>query len=283
MGEGTPGGKCAYPAPIVIWWGWGNIHRPSDLDDCQAFSGQTSTNLWTHVKIQRVIPASRSRRSPVDRFDERRNELAESALLTLGELGYARTSLRDIASNSPFSHGVLHYYFADKLELVILQHHLLQDALRAPATTRWSSSRPPRRSCSTGSRPSWSRRSSTRRRCTGSGTTCASRACSTSGSARPCSGSTAALQDMIWRIVTRYSELADREVAMDPASAYGVLDGLFQAALLGHVTGNPAALPTLVTQVHSADAADARARCREKWTPSAERLRSSAGTRGCRP
>ena len=59
-----------------------------------------------------------------------------------------------------------------------------------------------------------------------------------------------ALQDMIWRIVTRYSELADREVAMDPASAYGVLDGLFQAALLGHVTGNTAALPTLVEQVH---------------------------------
>ena len=60
-----------------------------------------------------------------------------------------------------------------------------------------------------------------------------------------------ALQAMIWRIVTRYSELADREVAMDPASAYGVLDGLFQAALLGHVTGNPSALPTLVDQVHA--------------------------------
>ena len=66
-----------------------------------------------------VIPAARARRPPADRYDERRNELAESALLTLGELGYARTSLRDIASNSPFSHGVLHYYFADKLELVI--------------------------------------------------------------------------------------------------------------------------------------------------------------------
>ena len=66
-----------------------------------------------------------------------------------------------------------------------------------------------------------------------------------------------AIRDMIWRIVTRYSELADREVAMDPASAYGVLDGLFEAALLGHVTGNPEALPRLVVQVHSADAADA--------------------------
>jgi hypothetical protein len=56
---------------------------------------------------------------------------------------------------------------------------------------------------------------------------------------------------MIWRIVTRYSELVGREVAMDPPSAYGVLDGLFQAALLGHVTGNGQAVPSLVGQVHA--------------------------------
>src|SRR3954467_6919189 len=54
-----------------------------------------------------------------EKYDERRNQLAESALTTLGELGYARTSLREIANNSAFSHGVVHYYFADKLELVI--------------------------------------------------------------------------------------------------------------------------------------------------------------------
>jgi TetR/AcrR family transcriptional regulator, transcriptional repressor of bet genes len=59
-----------------------------------------------------------------------------------------------------------------------------------------------------------------------------------------------ALEDMVWRIVTRYAELADREVAMDSASAYAVLDGLFQAALLKYVTGDPAALPTLVAQTH---------------------------------
>ena len=38
---------------------------------------------------------------------------------------------------------------------------------------------------------------------------------------------------------------------MDPAAAYGVLDGLFQAALLGHVTGSASALPRLVDQVHA--------------------------------
>ncbi|NNC24868.1 TetR family transcriptional regulator, partial [Salinisphaera sp. USBA-960] len=30
----------------------------------------------------------------------------------------ARTSLREIAQNSEYSHGVLHYYFTDKLDLI---------------------------------------------------------------------------------------------------------------------------------------------------------------------
>ena len=196
-----------------------------------------------------MIPSVRTRRSQVDKFDERRNELAESALLTLGELGYARTSLRDIASNSPFSHGVLHYYFADKLELVeySITYYKLRcvhryDEVVAEATTEQElldGFAAKLVETLTGEAPMhrlWydlrvesmfdERLRETVLRID------------------------AALQDMIWRIVTRYSELADREVAMDPVSAYAVLDGLFQAALLGHVTGNPAALPTLVDQVH---------------------------------
>ena len=50
----------------------------------------------------------------LDKFAERRAQLAAAALQTLAEQGYARTSLRDIAQNSEFSHGVLHYYFSDK-------------------------------------------------------------------------------------------------------------------------------------------------------------------------
>src|SRR5215210_7047797 len=53
-----------------------------------------------------------------ERVEERRTQLAQSALATLGELGYARTSLREIAQNSEFTHGVVHYYFADKVELI---------------------------------------------------------------------------------------------------------------------------------------------------------------------
>src|SRR6185437_3363160 len=61
---------------------------------------------------------NRARVAPADKHDKRRSELAESALATLGELGYARTSLREIAQNAEFSHGVVHYYFANNIELI---------------------------------------------------------------------------------------------------------------------------------------------------------------------
>ena len=57
-------------------------------------------------------------RARVDKFEARRGELADATLQTLGELGFARTSLREIALKTAFSHGVLHYYFRDKVELI---------------------------------------------------------------------------------------------------------------------------------------------------------------------
>ena len=47
------------------------------------------------------------------------------------------------------------------------------------------------------------------------------------------------LEEMIWRVVSRYAELQrSGAVAMTPSAAYGVLDGLFQQALLGYLTGD---------------------------------------------
>ncbi|WP_344342190.1 TetR family transcriptional regulator C-terminal domain-containing protein, partial [Streptomyces rhizosphaericus] len=60
------------------------------------------------------------------------------------------------------------------------------------------------------------------------------------------------LEDMIWRVVSRYAELSGADVAMTPAAAYGVLDGLFQQALLGYLTAEPQeALDTMTDQVHA--------------------------------
>ena len=70
------------------------------------------------VQQEHAASADRISRRQVDKFAERRAQLGESALQTLAELGYARTSLREIAQNSEFSHGVLHYYFRDKVDLI---------------------------------------------------------------------------------------------------------------------------------------------------------------------
>ena len=45
-----------------------------------------------------------ARRTPADKHDERRRALADSALRTLGELGYARASLREIAKGRVYWH-----------------------------------------------------------------------------------------------------------------------------------------------------------------------------------
>jgi len=56
---------------------------------------------------------------------------------------------------------------------------------------------------------------------------------------------------MIWRVVSRYAELAGRPPALSPPVAYGVLDGLFQQALLAYVGGHTEVLDALVVQVRA--------------------------------
>ena len=49
---------------------------------------------------------------------ERRHELAQHALAALAEQGYARVNLREIATRSGLSLGVIHYHYKDKNELL---------------------------------------------------------------------------------------------------------------------------------------------------------------------
>lgn len=48
----------------------------------------------------------------------KKEELADHAITALKQLGYARTSLRDIAEMSGVAVGTLHYYFEDKVDLI---------------------------------------------------------------------------------------------------------------------------------------------------------------------
>ncbi len=186
----------------------------------------------------------------MDKFDARRDQLAESALKTLGELGYARTTLREIANNSPFSHGVVHYYFQDKLELVIhsVRYYKARcvtryDSVIADATTAEEllagfadklaetiRDEAPMHRLWYDLRTQSMFEEQLRDAVTAIDTT---------------------LEEMIWRVVDRYAALAGRPVALESPVAYGMLDGLFQQALLDHVAGRPEALTTLARQVHA--------------------------------
>lgn len=57
----------------------------------------------------------------------KREALAWHALAALAELGFARVNLREIAQRSELSLGSIHYYFADKAELLILAVDLYKD------------------------------------------------------------------------------------------------------------------------------------------------------------
>ncbi len=68
------------------------------------------------IEPRKTPPNNRARKP--DKFEIRRQQLAAATLAAMGEFGYANTSLRDIAAKSGFSLGTLHYYFADKDDLI---------------------------------------------------------------------------------------------------------------------------------------------------------------------
>ena len=189
-----------------------------------------------------------TRARPVDKYDRRRDELAESALTTLGAMGYAKASLREIANNSTFSHGVVHYYFQDKLELVIysVRYYKARCVTRYDAVVSDSRTADELLDAFAAKLTQTIRDEAPMHRLwydlrTQSMFEDQLRAAVTEIDHT--------LQDMIWRVVTRYSELAGRPVSVDPAAAYGMLDGLFQQALLGHLAGRDGVLDGLVAQV----------------------------------
>lgn len=195
-----------------------------------------------------VGAVTKSATATIDKHDQRRRALATSALRTLGELGYARSSLREIAQNSEFSHGVVHYYFEDKLDLIVygvrqyketcvrrydgvIADSTTADELaeafaaklvetlvdEAPMHRLWYDLR--------------------------------SQSMFETSLREAVLMIDKTLQDMVWRVVLRYSELIGREPAFSPATAYAMLDGLFQQALIGHSVGRRKSLDTFAAQV----------------------------------
>jgi AcrR family transcriptional regulator len=196
--------------------------------------------------VTEVAERNRDRiaRRQVDKFAQRRAELAAAALQTLAEQGYARTSLRDIAQNSEFSHGVLHYYFADKFELItycVRQY-------KAECVTRYDGIVATADSAAELSRGFGSAMAATLREdATMHRLWYDLRNQSLFDETfRPdVREIDQSLERMIWRIVSKYAELSQVPLTVAPSLAYAVMDGLFQHALLRHLGGDTSAAADL--------------------------------------
>jgi AcrR family transcriptional regulator len=175
-------------------------------------------------------------RRQVDKFAERRAQLAASALQTLSELGYARTSLRDIAQNSEFSHGVLHYYFNDKVDLIIqsVKQYKAEcvkryDEIVATARTAIELKHGVSAALATTLREDASMHRLWY--------DLRNQSLFEESFRADVLEIDESLQRMIWRIVSQYAELAGAPLAVSSSTAYAILDGLFQQALLRQLAG----------------------------------------------
>lgn len=84
------------------------------------------------IHLEAMTEKPEKLRARAKRKDARRGEkkrlIADSAIEALKELGYANTSLRDIAAKSGLSLGMLHYYFEDRTELIIYCVRMYKEA-----------------------------------------------------------------------------------------------------------------------------------------------------------
>ena len=178
----------------------------------------------------------RSARRQVDRFEERRRELAGAALQTLSELGYARTSLREIAQNSTFSHGVLHYYFTDKVELItycVRQYKAICVQRYDSIVTTAADPDGLARAFADGLVATLRAEASMHRLWYD----LRSQALFESSFRADVLEIDTTLERMIERVTTRYAQLSGRPLATPPPMTYALFDGLFQQALLRHIAG----------------------------------------------
>ena len=187
-------------------------------------------------------------RRQVDKFAERRDQLAAAALRTLAELGYANTSLRDIAQHSEFSHGVLHYYFADKFELITycVRQYKAECVTRYDVNVTTATTAEELRAGFGATMAATMRDDATLHRLWYD---LRNQSLFDEKFRADVTDIDQSLQRMIWRIVAKYAELSDTPPAVAPELAYALLDGVFQHTLLHHLGGDPAAARELDAQV----------------------------------
>jgi AcrR family transcriptional regulator len=198
--------------------------------------------------VTEVAERNRDRvaRRQVDKFAERRAELAAAALQTLAELGYARTSLREIAQNSNFSHGVLHYYFSDKIELITycVRQYKAECVTRYDDIVATATSADELR-VGFGAAMAGTLRDDARLHRLWYDLR--NQSLFDDSYRKDVEEIDQSLERMVWRVVSRYSELAGVPVTVAPGLAYAICDGIFQHALIRYLGGSEAAAIELQT------------------------------------
>lgn len=195
---------------------------------------------------ERVSEATEALRE--EKFAARRIELAEAALETLGELGFARTSLREIAQNSAFTHGVFHYYFSDKLDLICccVRHYKAQCVTRYDEVTAAAKTRDELMEGFLGKLAATLRDDARMHRLWYD---LRAQALFEPAFRTDIVEIDRNLEAMIWRIASRFAELGGRKPAISSAALYALFDGLFQSALLKHFSNDADAIPDLLAEV----------------------------------
>ena len=204
----------------------------------KATKKKAAKRVVTRVDVERISP----------KFEERRAELAEAALVTLSDLGYARTSLREIAQNTEYSHGVLHYYFADKVELITY----CVKRFKARCVQRYdeavAGARAPHeleRLCA-GAMVATLRNDAKLHRLWYD---LRSQTLYESSFRADVAEIDESLRQMIWRVVEQYAELTGEAPRVGSQMTYAMFDGAFHQALHRHFAGDPRATADLEDQV----------------------------------
>ena len=183
-----------------------------------------------------------------EKFEQRRAELSEATRQTLANLGYARTSLRENAQNSAYSHGVLHYYFSDKLDLILcsVRHYKARCVRRYDEVVAGAGSYEGLLKGFADALGKTLRDEAALHRLWYD---LRSQAMFEEAFRADVGEIDKSLEKMIWRVVSRLGELSGRPVECSPGLAYSSIDGVFEHALLRHHSGDRRAVATLRREV----------------------------------
>jgi AcrR family transcriptional regulator len=154
--------------------------------------------------------------------------------------------LREIAQKSRFSHGVIHYYFSDKVDLIAdcVKDYKAKCVLRYDQIVLDAASFEELREKFVNGLAQTIRDDALLHRLWYD---LRSQALYEEAFRSDVAEIDKSLEDMVWRVMAKAFALRGIQPTVSSEVAYASLDGLFQTALLRHLDGDPAALSDLQT------------------------------------